>query len=183
MVRNCEWSLATAVDPGQQQMTNEDLYPTTSRNWYLPTSAWTWKRPSSSKKEHTPTSTVISTLPELADPEHSAHINDRQRAARETQTLRTRLMDTAMVERRRGWEVWRKCMETYISICKIDSQWEFAVWLRELKPGLCNNLEEVRWGGRWEGGSKGRGNMNTYGWFVLVFGRNQYNSVKQLSFN
>ena len=32
MVRNCEWSLATAVDPGQQQMTNEDLYPTTSRN-------------------------------------------------------------------------------------------------------------------------------------------------------
>ena len=54
-------------------------------------------------------------------------------------------------------------METYITICKIDSQWEFAVRLRELKPGLCNNLEEVGWGGRWEGGSKGRGNMNTYG--------------------
>ena len=29
MTRNCEWPLATAVDPGQQQMTNEDLYPTT----------------------------------------------------------------------------------------------------------------------------------------------------------
>ena len=29
----------------------------------------------------------------------------------------------------------------YITICKIDSQWEFAVLLRELKPGLCNNLE------------------------------------------
>ena len=26
-------------------------------------------------------------------------------------------------------------------ICKLDSQWEFAVWLRELKPGLCDNLE------------------------------------------
>ena len=28
-----------------------------------------------------------------------------------------------------------KCMErvTYITICKIDSQWEFAVWLRKLK--------------------------------------------------
>ena len=26
-------------------------------------------------------------------------------------------------------------METYISICKIDSQWEFAVCLRELKRG------------------------------------------------
>ena len=30
-------------------------------------------------------------------------------------------------------------METYITICKIDSQWEFAVWLRELKQGLCIN--------------------------------------------
>ena len=33
-------------------------------------------------------------------------------------------------------------METYITICKADSQWEFAVCLRELKQGLCINLEE-----------------------------------------
>ena len=32
-------------------------------------------------------------------------------------------------------------METYITICKIDSQREFAVQLRELKQGLCINLE------------------------------------------
>ena len=32
-------------------------------------------------------------------------------------------------------------METYITICKIDSQWEFAAWLRKLKQGLCINLE------------------------------------------
>ena len=32
-------------------------------------------------------------------------------------------------------------METYITICKIDSQGEFAVWLRKLKQGLCINLE------------------------------------------
>ena len=32
-------------------------------------------------------------------------------------------------------------METYISICKIDSQWEFAAWLRKLKQGLCIYLE------------------------------------------
>ena len=32
-------------------------------------------------------------------------------------------------------------METYIIICKIDSQWEFAAWLRKLKQGLCINLE------------------------------------------
>ena len=32
-------------------------------------------------------------------------------------------------------------METYITICKIDCQKEFAVWLRKLKQGLCINLE------------------------------------------
>ena len=32
-------------------------------------------------------------------------------------------------------------METYITICKTDSQWEFAVCLRKLKQGLCINLE------------------------------------------
>ena len=31
--------------------------------------------------------------------------------------------------------------ETYITICKIDSQREFAVWLRKLKHRLCINLE------------------------------------------
>ena len=42
-------------------------------------------------------------------------------------------------------------METYITICKIDSQWEFAVWLRKLKQGLCINLEG------WDGKLDGRG--------------------------
>ena len=45
-------------------------------------------------------------------------------------------------------------METYITVCKIDSQWEFAVWLRELKQGLWVSLEGWDWGGRWEGGEK-----------------------------
>ena len=48
-------------------------------------------------------------------------------------------------------------METYITIYKIDSQQEFTVWLRKLKPGLCINLEG--WDG--ERGSKG-GYMYTY---------------------
>ena len=54
-------------------------------------------------------------------------------------------------------------METYITMCKIDSLGEFAVWLRKLKQGLCINLEGWFWGGRWEGVSKGRGYMYTYG--------------------
>ena len=40
-------------------------------------------------------------------------------------------------------------METYITICKTDSQWEFAVCLRELKPGLCITLEG--WAGEEDG--------------------------------
>ena len=32
-------------------------------------------------------------------------------------------------------------METHIPMCKIDSQWEFAVWLSKIKQGLCINLE------------------------------------------
>ena len=32
-------------------------------------------------------------------------------------------------------------METYIIVCKIDNHWEFAVWLRKLKEGLCINQE------------------------------------------
>ena len=50
-------------------------------------------------------------------------------------------------------------METYISVYKIDNQWEFAVWLRKLKHGICINLE----GWDRERGSKGRGCMYTYG--------------------
>ena len=41
-------------------------------------------------------------------------------------------------------------METYITICKIDSQREFAIWLRKLKQGLCSNLEG------WDGEGDGR---------------------------
>ena len=41
-------------------------------------------------------------------------------------------------------------METYITIFKIDSQWEFAVWLRKLNQGHCINLEG------WDGYGDGR---------------------------
>ena len=42
-------------------------------------------------------------------------------------------------------------METYITVCKTDRQWEFSVCLRKLKQGLCINLE---W---WDGEGVGRG--------------------------
>ena len=41
-------------------------------------------------------------------------------------------------------------METYITTCKIDSQWEFTAWLRKIKQGLCTNLEG------WDAEQRGR---------------------------
>ena len=41
-------------------------------------------------------------------------------------------------------------VETYITICEIDGQREFAVWLSKLKQGLCINLEG------WDGEGDGR---------------------------
>ena len=38
-------------------------------------------------------------------------------------------------------EMYGENMEIYITICKIDSQWKFVVWLRELKQGLYPNLK------------------------------------------
>ena len=41
-------------------------------------------------------------------------------------------------------------METYNTMCKINSQWEFDIRLRELKQGLCENSEG------WDGEGDGR---------------------------
>ena len=56
-------------------------------------------------------------------------------------------------------------METYITICKIDSQWEFAIWLRKLKQGLCINLD--KWDGREMGGRFKR--EGTYVYLCLIY--------------
>ena len=40
-------------------------------------------------------------------------------------------------------------VETHITMCKIGSQWEFAVWLRKLKQGLSINLRV--WDGKGDG--------------------------------
>ena len=41
-------------------------------------------------------------------------------------------------------------METYVTVCEIDSQQEFAVCLRKLQQGLCISLEG------WDGAGDGR---------------------------
>ena len=69
-------------------------------------------------------------------------------------------------------------METYITICKIDSKWESAVWHRELSPEFCEKTVE---GMGWERGLGRRGHVYICGWFMFMYGRGQHNTVKQLS--
>ena len=63
------------------------------------------------------------------------------------QQWRNRHREQTYGDGERGGEGGKSKMETYITICKIDSQWEFAVWLRKLKQGLCINLEGLNGAG------------------------------------
>ena len=51
---------------------------------------------------------------------------------------------------------------------------------QETQIGVLYQPRGVGWGGKWEGGSKGRWYIYTYGWFMLRFDRKQQNSEKQL---
>ena len=57
-------------------------------------------------------------------------------------------------------------METYITICKIDSQQEFVVWLRKLKQELCINLKG--WDGEEIGERFKREVIYVYLWLIHV---------------
>ena len=57
-------------------------------------------------------------------------------------------------------------MVTYITVCKIDSQLEFAVCLRKLKQGLCISLEG--WDGEEMGGRFKREEIYVYLWLIYV---------------
>ena len=55
-----------------------------------------------------------------------------------------------------------RIVETYITICKIDSQWEFSV-SQETQTGALCQCRGMGRGCRWEGCSRGRKYMYTYG--------------------
>ena len=79
------------------------------------------------------------------------------------QQLRNRHRELTYGHGERGGEVeiyGKSNMETYITMCKTDSQWEFAVWLRKLKQGLCINLEG------WWGEGDGREGIYVYLWLI-----------------
>ena len=84
----------------------------------------------------------------------------------------------------RFFTVWATREAYTFSMCKIDSRWEFAVSHSKLSSTQCScdNCEgwyekgDVR--GVQEGGMYGH--IYTFGWVMLMYGRNQHNTVKQL---
>ena len=94
------------------------------------------------------------------------------------------------------WNVWNEAQATlerkltapdaYISN-KGKSQitdlgFHFMKLEEQIKPKVSGRKQMKMWTG-WEGGPRGRRHMYTYDWFILMFGRNQQNSVKQSFFN
>ena len=77
----------------------------------------------------------------------------------------------------RRWDnLWEQHWNIYITVCKVDSQWEFAVWHREPKASALWQ-PRVGWGGRREAGSGRGGHVYTYGWFMLMYSRKHHNIV------
>ena len=98
------------------------------------------------------------------------------RAGRETETYRTDFW-TQQRKERVGW------------IERVELK-HYCVWNRQLlyyitqgaQPHALWQPREVGWGSQ-DRGSRGREYVYTYGWIILLYGRNQHNTVKQLSSN
>ena len=102
------------------------------------------------------------------------------KAAVEKQTKRTGSWTKAR-EEGEGAMNGESSMETY-TLSYVNRQPRgICCVTRELQLGLCNSLEELGkvGGGRREGASRGRRHMYTYGSFMLMYDRNQTNTVNQ----
>ena len=76
--------------------------------------------------------------------------------------------------------IWENSIET--CICETDRQSRFDAWDRVLRAGALGWPRGMGWGRRWEGVQDGK-YMYTHGWFLLMYGKNHYNIVKQLASN
>ena len=83
---------------------------------------------------------------------------------------------------RRGWD---KLKEWHGNICigLCKTAMEICSMMQGAQPSALWQPRGEGWGGRWEGPSRRKGNMYTYGWFMLMYGRNQHNIVRQFSIN
>ena len=96
--------------------------------------------------------------------------------------IENRLMDLGWGEEGEGKMFGDSNIEIYHSTCKINSRWEFSVWLRELKQGLWDRLKSGM--EREMGGRSGKEGTWVCLWPILVdVWQKSQNSVKQLYFN
>ena len=84
------------------------------------------------------------------------------RAALEKQTFKIELWTW----RGEGEIYGRSNMETYTAMCKVDSQWEFPIWLREREQGLWSAWRGGM--GREVGGRFKREGVYVYLWLIHV---------------
>ena len=79
-----------------------------------------------------------------------------------------------------------KCMsihgKIYITICEIQ-QVGISCLMQGAQPSALGQPRGVGWGGETGGGSEERGHVYAYGWFMLMYGRDQHKIVKPLSSN
>ena len=75
---------------------------------------------------------------------------------------------------------WKSSIETYTLPYVKQIANGKMLYKTRVQPSSLWQCREVGWG-EWEGGSRGKGHMYTYGWFMLWYSRSQYNTVKQLS--
>ena len=97
------------------------------------------------------------------------------------------------------WTLERWCWRTYLQEGEQDERRErrgdvYTITCKPQPVGICPMTQRTQlgalwqprgtgWSGRRKGGFRGSGHVYTYGWFTLMYGRNQHNIVKQLSFN
>ena len=82
---------------------------------------------------------------------------------------------------RRGWEkLIGQHWNIHITIYKKASEWEVALY-QGAQPGALWQPRGMGGGRGWERSSRWRAYVHTYSWFTL-YGRNQHNIIKQLSF-
>ena len=83
-----------------------------------------------------------------------------------------------LCERRRGWDDLRdQHWNMYIIICERDHQSRFNAWDKVLRSGALGWTWGMAWGGRWGGVQDGE-HMHTHGWFMSMYGKTHYNTVK-----
>ena len=84
---------------------------------------------------------------------------------------------------KRGWTRWESSVETYTAAYgEQTARGNLLCDSGTSNPGLCDSLEG--WDGVGsESGSTERGQADTDGWFMLMYGKHQYTIVKQLSSN